>query len=155
MTEPFPNQNEDQLTRRTIVKLGDNIDSWCGKCHDILAHTIETLVKDKPARVQCNICKSQHSYKASEPGRSRQPRVPEADSSVVPRAAKTANRRYQTLLKGKDMADARSYSTKDTYSPGDVMDHPSFGFGIATAIKEGTKVEVLFENGPKVLVQGR
>jgi hypothetical protein len=53
------------------------------------------------------------------------------------------------------MAVARSYSTKDKYSPGDVMEHPSFGFGIATAIREGTKVEVLFENGPKVLVQGR
>jgi hypothetical protein len=53
------------------------------------------------------------------------------------------------------MADARSYSAKEKYSPGDVMEHPSFGFGIATAIQEGIKVEVLFENGPKILVQGR
>jgi hypothetical protein len=35
------------------------------------------------------------------------------------------------------------------------MQHPSFGFGVATAVKDVTKVEVLFETGPKVLVHGR
>jgi hypothetical protein len=58
-------------------------------------------------------------------------------------------------LKGKDTAVAKSYSSKDRYSPGDVMAHPTFGFGVTTAIKDGTKIEVLFENGLKVLVQGR
>lgn len=139
-----------------MLRPGEDIDSWCGKCKRILAHTIEALIRDKPARVHCNTCKAQHSYKAHEPGAgSRQPRQNEAPGSVAPRPGRMRSSRYQALLKGKDKAVAKSYSSKDRYSLGDVLDHPSFGFGIATAIKDGTKIEVLFENGPKLLAQGR
>ena len=139
-----------------MLKPGENIDSWCGKCKGILAHTIETLIGDKPVRVRCNICKAQHGYKAYEPrAGSGQLRQTEAHSSVAARPRRTPTNRYQSLLKGKDMAVAKSYSSKDRYSLGDVMEHPSFGLGVATAIKDGTKIEVLFQNGPKVLVQGR
>ena len=139
-----------------MLKPGEDIDSWCGRCKRILAHTIEALIGDKPARVHSNTCKAQHGYKATQPGGSpRQPRPTETDGSPAPRPARTQANRYQQLLKGKDKAVARSYSSKDKYFPGDVMEHPSFGVGVATAIKDGTKVEVLFENGPKVLVQGR
>jgi hypothetical protein len=138
-----------------MLKPGEDIDSWCGKCKRILAHTIEAMIGDKPARVHCNTCKAQHGYKASEPSRStRQPRPTEASGPPVLRPAGRANR-YQQLLKGKDKAVARSYSTKDKYSLGDVMQHPSFGVGVTTDLKDGTKIVVLFENGPKVLVQGR
>jgi hypothetical protein len=137
-----------------MLRPGENIDSWCGKCKRILAHTIEALIGDKPARVHCNTCKAQHGYKAHEPnGGSRQLR--QADGSLAPRPGRTRGNRYQELLKGKDKAVARSYSSQDRYSPGDVMEHPTFGFGVTTAIKDGTKIEVLFENGLKVLVQGR
>jgi hypothetical protein len=132
-------------------KLGGNVDSWCGKCKMMLAHTIEAMVGDKPARVHCNTCKSQHSYKAHPPAtstrttRTREPGAP----------PKTRATRYQTLLKDKDAAAAKSYSFKDTYEPGDVLEHPNFGRGVATAVKEGNKVEVLFETGSKVLIHGR
>ena len=39
--------------------------------------------------------------------------------------------------------------------PGDLVQHPSFGLGVATANKDGSKIEVLFEEGPKVLVHCR
>ena len=53
------------------------------------------------------------------------------------------------------MATAKSYSSKNTYSPGDVFEHPIFGLGVTTAVKDGTKIEVLFETGSKVLIHGR
>jgi hypothetical protein len=53
------------------------------------------------------------------------------------------------------MSAAKTYSSKDTYEPGDVLQHPTFGFGVATAVKDGTKIEVLFESGSKVLIHGR
>ena len=140
---------------KELLKLGGNVDSWCGKCKLVLAHTIEALVGNKPVRVICNTCRSQHGYKANPPGESsRQPRQSAAGAagSATPR---TRGNRYQVLLKGKDMALAKNYSIKDSYAPGDVLQHPNFGVGIATAVKEGAKVEVLFETGPKVLVHGR
>ena len=38
-------------TEGSAKKIGGTIDSWCGKCKLILAHTIEAMVGDKPARV--------------------------------------------------------------------------------------------------------
>jgi hypothetical protein len=131
-----------------------SIDSWCGKCKLILAHTIETMIGDQPARVHCNTCKAQHSYRADQPA-PRQGRQRTADAAPGPKPSKPRATRYQALLKGKDLLVAKSYSSKDSYVPGDVMQHPSFGFGVATAIKDRTKIEVLFEGGSKLLMQGR
>lgn len=68
---------------------------------------------------------------------------------------KTRASRYQSLLKAKDATLARTYSPKEKYEQGDVLDHPTFGRGVATAVKDSTKIEVLFESGSKTLVHGR
>ena len=130
------------------TKLGGNIDSWCGKCKLLLAHTIEAMVGDKPTRVHCNTCRSQHSYRPHPPN--AVPREPRQGNAIRGRTS-----RYQTLLKAKDAAVVKAYSPKDRYEEGDVLEHPTFGRGIATAVKDGTKIEVLFESGSKTLVQGR
>lgn len=124
------------------IEPGGTIDSWCGKCKMMLAHTIEAMVGKKPARVHCNTCQSQHTYKASEPGKS------------APRATGTRPGRYKTLL-ATNAGTAKTYSPKDTYKQGDVLQHPNFGVGVTTAVKDVSKIEVLFEAGPKVLVHGR
>jgi hypothetical protein len=138
-----------------MLKPGDTIDSWCGKCKRILAHTIEALIGDKPARVHCNTCKAAHAYRPNEPGTASSARKVAADGSVVPPVRKPRASRHQTLLKGKDMATARRYSPQESYALGDVVEHPTFGIGVTIALRDGTKVEVLFDGGPKVLVQGR
>jgi hypothetical protein len=125
---------------------GGTIDSWCGKCKLMLAHTIEAMVGNKPARVHCNTCQSQHAYKASEPGKTTG-RAP---------TGKPRQSRYKVLLNDSNNAEAaRSYSPKETYQPGDVLKHPSFGLGVTTAVKDQTKIEVLFEGGVKLLIHGR
>ena len=125
-----------------MVKTGENIDSWCGNCKMILAHTIEAVAKDKPARVHCNTCQAQHTYKAQKPGTST-------------RVSKPRPTQYEKLLNGKDVGQAKRYSTQGHYSQGDVVDHPMFGVGVTIAIKDATKIEVAFPDGVKVLVHGR
>jgi hypothetical protein len=127
-------------------KLGGTIDSWCGKCKLTLAHTIEAMVRDKPARVHCNTCKSQHTYRPHPPG---------ARGPSKERSPKVRANRYQSLLREKSEAAAKAYSPQDRYELGDVLEHPTFGRGVATAVKEGAKVEVLFESGSKTLIHGR
>ena len=123
---------------------GGTIDSWCGKCKLMLAHTIEAMVGDKPARVHCNTCQSQHAYKASEPGK----------TTGRTQTGKPRQSRYKVLL--NENTDApKSYSPKETYQPGDVLKHPSFGLGVTTAVKDATKIEVLFEGGVKLLIHGQ
>jgi hypothetical protein len=121
-------------------KVGGSIDSWCGKCKLVLAHTIESMVGDKPARLHCNTCNTQHNYKSRAPAESK--------------AAKPRVTRHEKLLQESKTA-ARAYSATERYASGDVVQHATFGIGVVTAVKDGTKVEVLFESGPKLLVHDR
>jgi hypothetical protein len=139
----------------TGLRPGGNVDSWCGKCKLFLAHTIEAMVGEKPMRVHCNTCKTQHAYRPHPPAEPRK-KAAKAEGGAAPKpTGRTRASKYQTLLNSKDMALAKAYSIKDIYAPGDVVKHPSFGVGVVTALKDGTKVEFLFETGPKLLVHGR
>ena len=143
-------------TASSKKKTSGSIDSWCGKCKLVLAHTIKAMVDDKPARVRCNTCKAQHTYRAQQPAASkRQTRQHEASGAPESRAGKPGSSRHRLLLKGKDTAGTKAYSSSERYSPGDVMQHAIFGLGIATVVKDGTKVEVLFECGSKLLIHDR
>jgi hypothetical protein len=134
-------------------KPGSNIDSWCGKCKMVLAHTIEAMVGDKPARVHCNTCKSQHTYRANAPGSSK---LGEREASAAPaRQTKGRATRYQLLLREKSAAVPKAYSPQDKYEAGDVVDHAMFGRGVTMVVKDGSKIEVLFESGPKTLIHCR
>jgi len=120
----------------------------------ILAHTIEAMVGDKPARVHCNTCKAQHSYKPHKPGEGSRTGRARKEGSATGATPRKRGNQYQELLKDKNMAHVKRYSPKDKYSPGDVVEHPTFGIGVARSPRDGTKIEVLFEDGLKVLVQG-
>ena len=135
------------------LKPGGNVDSWCGKCKMVLAHTIEAMVGIKPARVNCNTCRSQHTYKANAPGTSTRART--RAPGTTPRAGKSAANRYQSLLNSKNATAAKNYSPQNKYEAGDVLAHPTFGLGVLTLVKDDTKIEVLFETGPKLLVHAR
>jgi hypothetical protein len=62
---------------------------------------------------------------------------------------------YEKLLEGNDMSAVKPYSPKEKYNSGDVVEHPTFGLGVTMVLKEGAKIEVLFKDGPKLLVHGR
>jgi len=110
----------------------------------LLAHTIEAMVGDKPKRVICNTCKSQHAYKAQG-----------AKTPSTPRVGKSAVSKHQSALKASSTAVARAYSQTSKYEAGDVLDHLTLGRGVTIAVKEGAKIEVLFESGLKTLVHAR
>jgi hypothetical protein len=126
-------------------KVGDTIDSWCGKCKLVLAHTIEAMVGEKPARVHCNTCNAQHTYK---------PNGLTSSTRTEAKTHKLRTTRHEKLLQESKTA-ARAYSANERFAPGDVMQHAIFGLGVATAVKDGNKVEVLFESGSKLLVHDR
>lgn len=130
-----------------MLKPGDNVDSWCGTCKMLLAHTIEAMIGEKPARVHCNTCNAQHNYRPNKPGET-------ARKSPGTRG-KTRATKYELSMAGKNVGQAKPYSPKDTYTAGDVLQHPTFGVGVASVVKDPTKVEVIFEGGVKLLAQGR
>ena len=131
------------------VEVGGDVDSWCAKCKQMILHTIVAIVDDKPKKVQCNSCKANHVYRAQQPGTKK--------AKKTAAGAKTALKAsdYERLMEGRDRTSSRRYSTKSQFQKSELITHPKFGLGIATALKDTTKVEILFPDGPRVLVHAR
>ena len=147
----------------TQHKVGGEVDAFCTRCRLTLAHTILAMVGTKIARVRCNTCNGDHAFR-SAPGTTDKP-SPSARASggtsgtKAPRASRpTAEEKiiisFEEQLAGKDIANAPRYSPKDTYKPEQVIQHPTFGLGLVTAVR-GDKVDITFKSETKTLVHGR
>ncbi len=137
-------------------KAGSDIDAFCSKCGFDLAHVIIAMVGDKVVRVQCKTCNSPHAYrgKQSVDGRSKSP----SKRATGGAAAKSSTPKvgdFDRAMQGKDLSRARRYKPAITFEMGDVIDHPSFRFGVVTRLLSDGKIEVLFETGAKTLVHAR
>jgi hypothetical protein len=138
----------------TAARTGNEVDAFCNKCKMTLAHTVLAMVGDKIARVQCNTCGSQHAYRGkSAPA----PRRAAGASRTAAGAAVSPSRQtitFEQLLAGRDASSARRYSPKDTYAKDEIVDHPSFGYGIVMGVRSD-KVDVLFKSFEKTLIHAR
>ncbi len=134
-----------------MVKVGGEVDSFCARCELTLAHTIHAVVAGRPVKVECNTCHAVHRYR-DPPGRS-------ALRASGPRAERPARERaavvgFDELLAARS-GQAQPYSPKRTYAVDEVVDHPTFGRGFVSAIRDGGKIEVTFRSDVKLLVHGR
>jgi len=138
---------------------GSNVDAWCTKCKLILAHTIEALVGNDIKRVHCNTCMSKHAYRQYAPGEAPRKAKERAENSPIkPKRLNAGVVRasdYEGLLRGRDLFSAKPYSFREIFGEGDVLDHKTFGTGIVVGDLGMNKIEVLFPEGPKVLIHAR
>ncbi len=136
------------------TKTGSTVDSWCTKCKLVLAHTVEAMVESKITRVHCNTCRGQHAYRATAPGASKSTgtgrKSPAKKADAVPKRSE-----YETLLRGRTGATARTYATSERFAPGELIKHTVFGLGVVVAERDSVKIDVAFPDGPKVLMHGR
>ncbi|HVG61800.1 MAG TPA: hypothetical protein VNA24_24775, partial [Hyalangium sp.] len=142
-------------------KVGGEVDAFCTRCKLTLAHTILAMVGTKIARVRCNTCGGDHTYR-SAPGSTDRPSASSSRSTSSSRAASAPRAEkpekvvisFEEQLAGKDLANAPKYSPKDTYQVDQVIQHPTFGLGLVTAVR-GDKVDIAFKSETKTLVHGR
>jgi hypothetical protein len=129
-----------------MVRVGGEVDAFCTKCLMTLAHTVHAVVDGRPVKVECNTCHGVHRYRGSLPRSSAggAPR-PRERAPVVPFEELLASRR----------GTPRPYSPKMTFAVDDVVDHPTFGRGFVSAVRDGGKVEITFRSDVKILVHGR
>ena len=131
---------------------GGYIDAWCTKCKLELGHTIIAMVHGVPKRVECNTCKGKHNYRTA-PSVIRQARP-----KTTVRKRRTPEDNYNehiTRVTGGDLSQARKYLISGNYSKDDVIDHPKFGVGIVLTVIQSNKMEALFKDGSKLLVQNQ
>ena len=137
------------------TRVGGEIDAMCTKCEMNLAHTILAMVGPKVIRVRCNTCGGDHMYRGTQPlikstsfaapKKSAGPRTPKSEVVTIS---------WEDQLKGKNIAGSRKYSIRDTYKVDEIIDHPTFGLGIVTAVRID-KVDVSFKTFEKTLIHGK
>ncbi|MCK6545975.1 hypothetical protein L6R52_08905 [Myxococcota bacterium] len=143
---------------RTGYKAGDEVDSKCTKCKMVLAHTIVAMVGDAIARVKCNTCNGEHAYRAPLSASEATAKKRRAERKTGPNdrgAGKASPSDYEILMKGKDVASAQPYAPTMALTRDDVVQHPKFGMGVVTEIRDGSKAHIAFPDGGRILVFGR
>ena len=131
-----------------MVKVGGEIDTLCTRCELVLAHTVHAVVAGRPVRVECNTCHAVHRYRASDGPR------PASQGGARTERARKAVVGFDDLVAARTRPP-RPYSPKETFAVDDVLDHPIFGRGFVSAVRDGGKIEVTFRSDVRTLVHGR
>jgi hypothetical protein len=117
-----------------------------------LAHTVIAMVDGRPVKVECNTCHGVHRFRGDAPGATAPRSRPAAARAPRERPVTIS---FDEVLRGKNLAAARRYSPRNSYQVDDVIEHPTFGLGWVSAVRDASKVEVTFRTDVKTLVHGK
>lgn len=140
------------------IKVGDDIDSKClPSCGPglVLAHTIVAMNGDKIVRVKCNTCQKTHTYRSPDSASEATAAKRKTARKKREEAATAASVDFDELAKSVDLSAAAKYSMKEPLEHRQVVEHPKFGTGIVFALKEDNKAEIIFRDGPRILIHNR
>ncbi len=135
------------MTAPNTPRTGGDIDAFCTKCDLNLGHTIIAMVGTRVAKVKCNTCGVEHSYRGEQ--------APVKGAKAGKAAPKQkAPPTWGERLKGRTLGAARKYSAKDQFQVDDVIIHATFGLGLVIA-NRSDKIDVVFQSFEKTLVNGK
>jgi hypothetical protein len=132
---------------------GETTEAQCTRCRVPTNHTIVAMVGDRIARVECNTCGGVHNYRGVAPASVKEPKS-KVNKERVPRqsaAERAGEREWQSVQESVAARPAIPYQMAGRYQLNDVISHPSFGLGIVREVIKPGKMEVLFQQGKKLL----
>lgn len=142
-------------------KIGTEIEAFCKKCKEDTGHIITSIKNDQVTRVMCNSCHSTHKYIAAGmeiEAKSRKKVRPKSTKDPkkvkAPRAKRLSKLDLWNKVVGESDANtAISYAITNNYEVNNLISHGKFGLGIVQKVHSSRKIQVLFEEGEKLLVQ--
>ena len=147
------------------ITVGSEIDAWCTSCRLTLNHRVVAMVAGTPKRVLCLTCNKQHNFRRAKPegagasasASSGTTKAAKGKKASATAAVKTpsAAREWQTNVADRDSREFVPYSIHKTFEPGQLVDHPKFGWGYVKETLQAQKLCILFKDGPRTLVHGR
>jgi len=129
---------------------GEYITAWCTKCKLELGHTIVAMVGNVPRRVKCNTCNGEHNYRTAPAASNR---IKSINAKRKTRSRETKYHEYMLRLSDNRLSSAKKYTTRGSFEKDDVVEHPKFGTGIVVSVIHMNKIEIFFQDGPKLLAQ--
>ncbi len=140
-----------------IPSAGDIIDARCTRCRAVLNHRIVAMVDGRVVRVECNTCGGVHNYYAPGELKTRVSAGPTTKKKEAVSgksrtdAASRLREDWQAACGALEKDHAVLYDMTGRYRLGDVIDHSTFGLGIVKTVMKPNKIEVLFQEGTKLL----
>lgn len=145
------------MTRKT-PSAGDFVDARCTRCRVVTNHTIVAMVGEQIVRVVCNTCNGTHNYHAPKVAPSPRAAKAEKPSAAAKAPRKTARavrnadeEEWTEATRQADPSKVIRYDMGRSYAVGHFVNHPSFGVGLVKSVTKPNKMEVLFEEGRKLL----
>ncbi|MEW6667295.1 MAG: hypothetical protein AB1512_18990 [Thermodesulfobacteriota bacterium] len=134
-------------------KVAKDIIAYCTSCRMDLVHTIVAVHGDKVVRVLCRTCKKEHAFRrpAELKAAAKKERTVKGPSA---RKGRSAPAEWETAMERMRDLTGKPYAMDGHYEEGDKLDHPVFGLGIVKRLIGPDRMEVLFEEGVKLLVRG-
>ena len=137
--------------KEETVEVGQECHGFCASCKQDTPHTVVTRFEREIRSVQCLICSSTHAY--------RPPRGEAEDDVLEPisiRRRQTSKKvPWTAALKEFWPVEIRPYSPREDYQVNDVVDHPIFGEGYVSQLVSDTKLELIFQDGERILAYNR
>jgi hypothetical protein len=137
---------------------GDTIEARCTRCRVPTNHTIVAMVGERIARVECNTCGGVHNYRGTVTATPKETNSREVKSKVAkeraPRqsaAERAGEREWQSVQETIAARPAIPYQMTGRFQVNQVVLHPTFGLGIVREVIKPGKMEVLFQQGKKLL----
>ena len=151
------------VVRKTTYAAGEEVDAKCSKCKiegvgDVVSHTIIAMKGDKIARVKCNTCSAEHAYRAppsASEATAAKRRAERKTTKTAPITPKTTSSEFDLISADKDLTQAVKYSIKMELQLNDIVEHPKFGVGVVTELREHQKAHIAFPEGGRVLIYAR
>jgi hypothetical protein len=140
------------MTIKTL-SAGEITDAYCTSCRTVMNHTIVSMIEARPARVQCNTCSGVHNYRKEKTAK----KAPKDATAKTPvrRSRKDPGEeaRQEWVVKQANFNTSKAfpYDMKAIYQVGNLVSHPKFGMGLVKQMAGPRKVEILFEEGLKLL----
>jgi len=151
-------RSEQKITRPPPkVRVGADIEAWCGPCKESTTHSIFAVVDGEPKKVVCQACNARHNFR-TEPARTRA--TPEAQDSVSTLQERQAR---QAEVEARRKADQRNaflnelanaetvveFDASRRFRVGEIIDHPAFGRGKVETVLRSSMVVKFGQGGLK------
>lgn len=144
---------------------GSPIDGYCSECRADVGHVVLEAVGTQIRVVRCDKCGREGPFKSPR-AKTKAALLEAAQRKKAPSSRKSTRTSkapptpppeevYRQLMESRDLSSAVSYSVKNPLELGDLVKHPSFGYGIVTSLADTQKAKILFEEGERMMACNR
>jgi len=137
--------------QKTALSVGSQIEVRCPKCRKNRDHEIVSIADGKPSKVQCVECKHQRKYRPPVTQKTAEEKLLIKNIENRQRKNMSEQQQWTALRPNLDSSKALDYSMSAKYKNKDLVNHPVFGLGLVQRVIGSQKVEILFEEGVKIM----